>query len=104
MARKKGSKNKKKAEPVKAEEEKSPYLKEAEALIKAATPKSSKPTGHGLTVKEDWKPSPDMGEIKAPPASATICECLHQKAHHYGPDRDWCNVAGCQCQSFNERK
>jgi hypothetical protein len=34
----------------------------------------------------------------------TICECLHQKAHHYGPDRDWCNVAGCQCQSFNERK
>lgn len=100
MGRPKGSKNKKAVE------------KEEKEVVKAApvvTPPPSKIVGHGVTVMETqpapeaWTPKPDMGKIKPPPPGHTLCECLHQKETHYGPDRDWCNVGGCQCQEFKAK-
>jgi hypothetical protein len=67
-------------------------------------PEPIKPQGHSFTVVEEWKPGPDMGEIKPPKDAELICDCLHKKAMHYGPDRDWCNTGGCQCQTFVKRK
>jgi hypothetical protein len=101
MSRQKGSKNKPKEEPI--VEEKSTHLREAEAMIKAVAPAPTKPQGHGVTVVEEFSPKPDMGKIVPPSEGESICECLHKKAVHYGPERDWCNTGGCQCQSFNKK-
>jgi hypothetical protein len=92
MGRPKGSKNKK-------SEKKSP-----EDTQPAPETKSTKPVGHGVTVVEEaWTPKPDMGKIKPPADQEATCECLHKKAMHYGPEKDWCNTGGCQCQSFNKK-
>lgn len=66
----------------------------------------AKNVGHPLHVTEDWSPSPDMGDIKAPVEGVLSCECLHAKSVHYGPNpeaADWCNSSGCQCQKFKRK-
>jgi len=52
-------------------------------------------------VIEGWIPTPDMGSIKPSPEAVKSCSaCLHEKGHHYGSAKNWCNVRGCQCQEF----
>ena len=48
-----------------------------------------------------WSPSPDMGNITPPAPAEKVCgNCPHKKETHYGRSTDWCNVGGCECQSF----
>jgi len=51
--------------------------------------------------QKPWSPAPDMGAIKPPVPAEKVCSnCPHKKEMHYGRDRDWCNVGGCNCQGF----
>lgn len=62
-------------------------------------PKGSKnkPKEEPVVAEPVYTPAPDMGTIQ--PDKST-CECGHKKAVHYGPTREWCNTAGCECQDF----
>lgn len=95
MARPKGTKNKPKADKAKEPVVTTP--------VEPVAPMPTKPHGHGVTVKEEFNPKPDMGTIKPPADGAKLCECLHRKDIHYGPSVDWCNTGGCQCQNFNAK-
>lgn len=100
MGRPKGSKNKPKGilETVK------------EAVVEAATEaveevieeEFKEPTAFVESPKpQPWTAQPNMGDIKPPKAEEFPCGCGHIKAVHYGPETDWCNKTGCNCQRFN---
>ena len=92
MGRPKGSRNKtkkaEKAEPVKFT---------TKADVTPAAPVEKSPV--------EWKPAPDMGKIKAPADAEKNCAgCPHKAGMHYGREKNWCNVGGCDCQEFSSKE
>lgn len=86
MGRPKGSKNKK-AEPVKMEK-KSDFVP---------------PVKFDGPSPVEWRPAPDMGQIKPPAEAEKLCanaDCTHKGVIHYGGPKGWCNVGGCVCEEF----
>ena len=64
---------------------------------------ATKPVGHPVHTIEAWNPVPDMRDIHSVIPEEQPCGgCKHRKNLHYGSERNWCNLAGCQCQAWQE--
>ncbi len=104
MSRTKGSKNKLKDSVKKTSNGDLEVIRDGSKGVVHKEPfkeEKAKPVGHSVAVVESYQPKPDMGDIKPPPESKTICKCGHEKEFHYGGQYGHCNRPSCQCLKFS---